>query len=61
VFGTADGRLMALQGAADHGRRLALEVQLPAALGTPVICDPFGDGRMHILVGCADGNLYALR
>ncbi len=61
VFGTADGRLIALRGGADEERRVAFSVQLPAALGMPVICDPVGQGEMHILVGCADGNLYALR
>jgi len=60
LFGTADGRLIALRGGADDKRRVVFSVQLPAALGTPIVCDPIGWGRMHILVGCADGNLYAL-
>ena len=60
LFGTADGRLIALRGGADEKRRVVFSVQLPAALGTPIICDPTGQGRMYILVGCADGNLYAL-
>jgi hypothetical protein len=61
LFGTADGRLLALRGGADESRRVVFSVQLPAALGMPIVCDPIGEGRMHILVGCADGNLYALR
>jgi hypothetical protein len=61
LFGTADGRLIALRGGADESRRVVFSVQLPAALGMPIVCDPIGEGRMHILVGCADGNLYALR
>ncbi len=61
LFGTADGRLIALRGGADESRRVVFSVQLPAALGTPIICDPIGQGQMHILVGCADGNLYALK
>jgi hypothetical protein len=61
LFGTADGRLIALRGGDDASRRVVFSVQLPAALGTPIVCDPTGDGALHILVGCTDGNLYALK
>ncbi len=60
IFGTGDGRLLALRGGPDEQRRVVFSVQLPAALSTPVLCDPTGAGRPHLLIGCADGNLYAL-
>ena len=60
IFGTGDGRLLAVRGGPDEARRVVFSVQLPAALSTPILCDPTGAGRPHLLVGCADGNLYAL-
>ena len=60
IFGTGDGRLMALRGG-ETDDRVVFSVQLPAAVGMPVICDPAGNGHMHLLVGCADGKLYAFK
>jgi hypothetical protein len=61
VFGTRDGRLIALRGGADVPERRVWELAFPASLGMPVICDADGDGEMEILVSCADGNLYCVR
>ena len=62
LFGTGDGRLIALRGGSEGANgRVVFSVQLPAALGMPIVCDPLGKGELHILVGCADGNLYALK
>ncbi len=61
LFGTADGRLIALRGGADVQRRVLWELTLPAALGPPIICDMDGDGKMAILVSCADGRLYCVK
>jgi outer membrane protein assembly factor BamB len=61
LFGTADGRLIALRGGADAQRRVLWELTLPAALGPPIVCDVEGDGKMAILVSCADGRLYCVK
>lgn len=61
LFGTADGRLIALWGGSDAGRRTMWELTFPAALGMPIVCDVDGSGRMAVLVGCADGNLYCVK
>jgi outer membrane protein assembly factor BamB len=61
VFGTRDGRLIALRGGAEAPERRLWELTLPASLGMPVICDVDGDGEMEILVSCADGNLYCVQ
>ncbi len=60
VFGTEDGRLMALSGAANPSRRVLWSMQFPAALGQPIPADIDGTGKMALLVSCADGNLYAV-
>ncbi|HZP81324.1 MAG TPA: FG-GAP-like repeat-containing protein [Chthonomonadaceae bacterium] len=61
VFGTRDGRLIALRGGAESSRRKLWELTFPAALGMPVVCDADGDAQMEILVSCADGNLYCVK
>ena len=61
LFGTADGRLIALRGGKDVQHRILWELTLPAALGAPIVCDVDGDGKMAILVSCADGRLYCVK
>jgi hypothetical protein len=61
LFGTTDGRLVALRGGEDNARRVVWELSFPAALGPPVVCDLEGNGAMSILVSCADGMLYTVR
>ncbi len=61
VFGTADGRLIALRGGVRPEGRVLWELAFPAALGSPIVCDVNGDGRMSILVSCADGQLYCVQ
>jgi hypothetical protein len=61
VFGTADGRLIALRGGSDPAKRILWQMTFPAALGPPIVCDVNGDGRMSILVSCADGRLYCVQ
>ncbi len=61
VFGTQDGRLMALRGGSEAAERVVWELPFPAALGMPVPCDVDDDGAMEILVSCADGNLYCVK
>lgn len=60
IFGTTDGHLIALRGG-EASRRVAFDIQLPAAVGAPIICDLFGRGKMQILVGCGDGKLYCIQ
>lgn len=60
IFGTTDGHLFALRGG-KPARRVAFDIQLPAALGAPIVCDLLGTGKMQILVGCADGKLYCIQ
>jgi outer membrane protein assembly factor BamB len=56
IFGTADGRLLALGGEGaslwshDFGYRV----------GSPILCDVAGDGGMSIVVPVGDGHLYGL-
>jgi hypothetical protein len=61
LFGTSDGRLIALNGNSQIDNRVVFERQFPASLGTPIIADLDGEGNIQILVGCADGNLYSLK
>jgi len=61
LFGTADGRLIALNGDSQSEERVVFERKFPASLGTPIITDLDGGGNVQILVGCADGNLYSLK
>ena len=61
LFGTADGRLIALNGISQNEGRVVFERQFPASLGTPIIADLDGGGNIQIIVGCADGNLYSLK
>ena len=61
LFGTADGRLIALNGNSQNEGRVVFERQFPASLGTPIIADLDGGGNIQIIVGCADGNLYSLK
>lgn len=60
IFGTTDGHLIALRGG-NTVRRVAFDVKLPAAVGAPIICDLFNQGKMQILVGCGDGKLYCIQ
>lgn len=61
LFGTADGRLIALRGGAETEQRVVWELAFPAALGPPIVADVDGNGAMAILVSCADGQLYCVK
>jgi outer membrane protein assembly factor BamB len=61
LTGTADGRLVALNGQKDSVNRVLFEVHLPGASGVPIICDTDFDGSADIVVSVADGRIYCLQ
>ena len=60
VFGTEDGRLIAIRGGNQPGNRILWEMAFPFAVGMPVPADIHGNGELTLLVSCADGYLYAI-
>jgi hypothetical protein len=61
LTGTADGRLVALNGQKDSVNRVLFELHLPGASGVPIICDTDFDGSADIVVSVADGRIYCLQ
>jgi PQQ-like domain len=59
VFGTSDGRLLAVADEGDRGR-IAWSRSFDVPVGTPILADLDGDGRSEIAVSVADGWVYVL-
>ena len=59
LFGGADGNLLVVRDAGDHGE-VVWRKHFDGPVGTPILADVVGDGKSQIVVSVGDGYVYVL-